>query len=534
MTSSARQLGVLLLAFSFGCASAPSRWDLTPKWIPGIRTSKQDERPEDKKKAPEQVKEEREPLIAKDQSTSSAIVHDPATRMLIEAELRDAAPEDRAEWMALLESVNSDQVPSLLQMRRIASSSEAEKPQVADTKTSTSGDMKSVQPASGESVSTKSESSKVIAASAATTTELTHLDEPTTGPKPTQEATSHQQLSKTTPGEILSPAGWPQKIRSLADPTRIWTNPAEAVADSMGAGEKAGGEKPERTTFGLPLIIGSQAKADAALADFHSREAIPEASRRASALPPQTPAARLTPGSALWEDEIQKLISLLEAETSVSGSTDGRDDLRKQVALRMLYLIENQPQKAQQVIPGVPDYEQEFWTDLFLGLAEHLDRSGATDAGERATQTIGHLRSAAFRLQQNAKLRLRNMVFCQRINGFGEYETFLTDHFSPGQTVLIYSEIRNFSSQATDDGTYRTRIRSTIEIYSNGNEQQLVDRSSFEATEDLCRTLRTDYFHSYRITLPAHLTRGPHLLKLVIQDELSGKISTESIPFLVD
>ena len=233
---------------------------------------------------------------------------------------------------------------------------------------------------------------------------------------------------------------------------------------------------------------------------------------------------------------MSKLISLLEAEaSSVSATEDAhsRIDIRKQVGLRMLYLIANEPQKAFQAIPGLPPEDQEFWTSIFQGLAEHLNQVGANDPAERATQTLAHLRNAAYHLQQTAHLRLRNLTFCQQINGFGNYETFPTNEFHAGQTVLIYSEIRNFKSIPTDDGHYLTRIRSTIEIYTTHDGQRLVDRNTYDPTEDQSRSLRTDYYHSYRLDLPANLVPGPHLVKVILQDELTGKQATESIHFII-
>jgi len=128
---------------------------------------------------------------------------------------------------------------------------------------------------------------------------------------------------------------------------------------------------------------------------------------------------------------------------------------------------------------------------------------------------------------------MRNLTFCQQINGFGNYETFSADQFSAGQTVLIYAEIRNFKSVPIEESYYLTRIRSTIEIYTTRDGQRLVDRSTYDPTEDRSRTMRTDYYHSYRLDLPANLSPGPHLVKLILQDELTGKQTTESLPFLV-
>lgn len=584
MTRWARQLGVLLLALSAGCASALPRVNMSKSWMPGASKTVQKQQDAEKEETSEQDLLARQseasgksdsllaeskaspqfkvdPTTAKPETASSeapskprVIRHDPATRMLIDAELKDATPDERKEWLAFLDTIESANVPHVLQSRRIVEGKEvssflaakagATEPAGNSAKADSSSNVAMDGPAvlskafevqqvaheerseasePADKISTDKLSSESNLASSSTVQANRAEDNSVTGPKPT-----------TVEPSSTSGAGWPKRIKSLTDHGLRWGMPFDGESE---APPTAG--KTERSHFGLPLILGNQQKQDASLANTPSETVPNDPVQMASAqtVQPQALAVRaprLTPGSQLWEDEVQKLISLLEAETSSQTVGDAsRDDIRKQVALRMLYVIEGEPTKSQQVIPGLPPQEQEFWTELFLGLSEHLDHNGTSDPGERATQAMSHLRSAAHRLQQNAKLRMRNVTFCQQIQGFGNYETYPADQFLPGQTVLVYAEIRNFQSDPTPEGFYRTRIKSTIEIYSDGAEKQVIDRSTFEATEDLCRTLRSDYYHSYRINLPPHLPRGAHMLKLVIHDELSGKMTTESIGFTI-
>ncbi|SFJ46682.1 hypothetical protein [Planctomicrobium piriforme] len=500
----ARHSGVLLIALSLGCAAAPPRWDFSKSFLPGARKPQTETPTEEVQHQDEEPEEDDDPLIASVKPSNGTLRHDPATRMLIDAELQDATPEERAEWMAFLNTVEPAQVPYILRARRISEGRD------------------------GEQLASKDKSSDVLPAGHSGV-------EADSGPSIVNvSATSESPVTaqKQASPDSQATSSWQKRFKSLADPNWLWSH-------SPDSDPTLPDEKPERTPFGLPTVLGGHPRPEAA-APIPLEEA-PEPVVTAMAAPPaRAPAVspavtpRLTPGSELWEDEMQKLISLLEAETSsLAGATADHEDVRKQVALRMLYLVQNEPQKAQQTIPGLPPNEQEFWTDLFLGLAEQLDHSGAIDPGERATQTMAHLRTAAFHLQQTARLRLRNVAFCQEINSFGNYETYPADEFAPGQTVLIYAEIRNFLSEPTQEGFYRTRIKSTIEIYTGGTERQLVDRSSFDATEDLCRTLRSDYYHSYRIDLPPHLGRGQHAVKLILQDEVSGKIATETIEFTI-
>lgn len=512
MSFRVRQFGILLLSLSVGCATTGSNWGFSRVLGRGETKLKQQSEPSPARpvQKAEEPKEPREPLVADAESSSSPSTrHDPATRMLIEAELRDATPAERTEWMSYLNSVQAAQVPYILKARRMAESRAKE----ALANAASSGEQ-NILPAGHTDLTPQSKGESVSSGPAETRPVLE-------GPGP---------AVSEGPGAV---AGWQKKIKSLTDPNWLWSHPP------VEGEESAAGEKSERGPFGLPLVLGMHPRGEAPhnSANTNAAPALPlEAPPRRLPVPPPAQ-GQINPGSALWEDEIHKLISLLEAETSSQGISDTaaeeRQHLRQQVALRMLYLAADVPQKAQQPIPGLEPAEQEFWTSLFLGLAEYLEQEEIHDPAERATQMVAQLRTAAHQLQQSARLQMRNVTFCQRINGFGNYETFDANEFTPGQTALIYAEIRNFTSEPTVDGAYRTRIKSTIEIYSGGVERMLIDRSDFEATEDLCRTPRSDYYHSYRLDLPSQLSPGPHVLKILIQDELSGKLATESLYFTV-
>jgi hypothetical protein len=134
-------------------------------------------------------------------------------------------------------------------------------------------------------------------------------------------------------------------------------------------------------------------------------------------------------------------------------------------------------------------------------------------------------------LQEQADLQIRNVSFCRQIQYFGNYERFPRDEFRPGQEVLLYAEIDNFKSEPTADGQYRTLLRSTLELLSpSGELRKVID---FPATEDLCRNYRRDYFHNYQFVIPERLPLGPHTLKLTVFDELSGKMTSYSVNFVV-
>ena len=153
--------------------------------------------------------------------------------------------------------------------------------------------------------------------------------------------------------------------------------------------------------------------------------------------------------------------------------------------------------------------------------------------GDRAALTVDQLASAQRQLESIAPLQLRSVNFCYKINSFGNFDRYERDEFRPGQPVLLYAEIRNFRSEPAAAGGYATRLKSHIEIRRGGADGQPVEQNSFPSTEDTCRSIRHDYFHSYKIDLPQHLTPGPYALVLTVEDELSHKTAAQAVNFLV-
>lgn len=257
--------------------------------------------------------------------------------------------------------------------------------------------------------------------------------------------------------------------------------------------------------------------------------------------PPGAGASGITQTSAQqpveesFTQQLEQTIAYVErdvARLSPTGSPAAQGEyVRLHVILRLLYLMANQQERALTAIPNIPPAEQEFWQQLIWGMANALDHQHMPEAKDRATQTITQLNSAIRRLQEQADLQIRHAAFCHQILYFGNYEKLPRNEFSPGQEVLLYAELDNFKSDPTADGQYRTLLRSSIEILSpNGELRKQID---FPATEDLCSTYRRDYFHNYQFRIPERMPLGPHVLKLTVFDELSGKLSSYTVNFLV-
>ena len=241
------------------------------------------------------------------------------------------------------------------------------------------------------------------------------------------------------------------------------------------------------------------------------------------------------PSVVPWQNELEQLIARVETELgqskSDSAGTDQDYDLKKQVHLRLLYLMAQRQEEAISAIPDVPSSQQEYWQQMVWAMSNSLDTTQFPDPDQRAIHTVGPLAAALRQVREQAGLSIKNMAFCRKISYFGNYERFPRNDFTAGHEVLLYTEIENFVSAPTGDGEYRTSLKSLIEIADS--QGRTVWTKGFPSTEDFCRNPRRDYFHNYQFYIPEDLSTGAYTLKLTIVDELGKKKGTNSLNFVL-
>lgn len=427
-----------------------------------------------------------------DKATESAV-----TEELIESELRDAPVDERDGLRRELWGLDSDLVRQILRIRR--RSLDEKQRQVAQSRN------RQVKPT------------------------IEPGDPPVinrhTPPKLTMPTLSG--LGITNPFSLTKPRVLEGHTPPVVDLRDSRLAPGSEVATASAVDES--GNAVQRTSFTPPTSPPERSEAS---------PAEPPSTVNNASEPTITPkSASVQAANVTWKSALENLIT--EAEAEISQLKNGPGDNERQsyaeahVYVRLLYLMVGRPQQALQAIPGLEPVEQEFWQQMLWGIADYFDSQTHPAAADRATHTISQLATAIQRLQQRANLELHNVTLCHKISGFGSYERFANDEFSPGQPVLIYAEVANFHSEVTPEGLSRTRLSSAVEIVKPGETEEVLEKIPFPVTEDTCRNQRRDYFHSYEITLPPRLTRGPHVLKLTVEDQLSKKSATTTLNFAV-
>ncbi|MEM9704303.1 MAG: hypothetical protein AAF907_17820, partial [Planctomycetota bacterium] len=211
-----------------------------------------------------------------------------------------------------------------------------------------------------------------------------------------------------------------------------------------------------------------------------------------------------------------------------------RERAQAEIHLRLIHLIAGRYGRALEAVPGLPPAEQEFWQHTFWALSTELDAESIPDPADRATHAVAALRTAALKLSEKAKLTLKDVNFCHRVDSFGNVQTFDRDEFTPNEPVLIYAAVENFTSERTIEGRFRTVLRSKVEIFRAGGTE-LVETLPLDKpmTVDLCDNHRQDYFLIYELKIPARIGLGPHVLKLTVEDTLGSAVAETELNFSV-
>ncbi len=444
--------------------------------------------------------------------SKSAGAFGPETLKLIDAELHDASAEERAFWYDQLKKVDPAVIPEILQARRLTA-------QVAEHQP---------MPRSPDNMHAGSRTERPEADSAL---ELAGGVRTAAKPFPVVNADGQQlpggkedlqnALYQTDSRAAKAPVVPQNYETSSAAPGKrpfAVTRIADAGPATLPANPPSG--TSSRNPLSRLMTMGQSGSATQAAANSPSG---------VSLMPP----SGLDPRDA--HGQLGELIS--HAENEVAQLQPGANEsaqteyIQRHVYLRLLYLMADHPERALTAIPGVEPADQEFWQQVLWAMANYFDAQHLPTAKDRAGQAVTQLTAATQRLREKADLEIRNLAFCREIAYFGNFVRFPRDEFRPGDSALLYAEIENFKSELTIDGQYRTLIRSTVEILSPSGEVRW--HKEFAATEDLCINYRRDYFHNYQFTIPDRLPLGPHQLKLTVFDELSGKMVSQSINFVV-
>ncbi len=179
------------------------------------------------------------------------------------------------------------------------------------------------------------------------------------------------------------------------------------------------------------------------------------------------------------------------------------------------------------------------WLDWIgrIGADPEADRLGSTliaalpnDSGD-ITHRSDRIREAVTALEDRAPLEISEIQLCQKVLGFGDFESLGLDTIKPGQPVILYWEVNGLRHEAVENG-FRTRLAAQVEVVPQAGGAAILSQT-LSPVEDRCRKRRRDYYVNSRVDLPATLPSGAYELRLTQTDTIAGRSSSRILVFRV-
>jgi hypothetical protein len=164
-----------------------------------------------------------------------------------------------------------------------------------------------------------------------------------------------------------------------------------------------------------------------------------------------------------------------------------------------------------------------------------IDKVEPREAAELADMIQG----AVDHLRQRAALRVEKMLFCRKIDDFGEFVARETVNGvatfeagtgdQPGEPIQVYVELRNVSSKQRGE-LFETRLAGSIELLDF--EGRSAYRKIFAPELHRGRSARHDFFVNCSFSVPRRIPPGRYTLRVEVRDitDLPANASLEEAP----
>jgi len=219
---------------------------------------------------------------------------------------------------------------------------------------------------------------------------------------------------------------------------------------------------------------------------------------------------------------VERFLQYLEDQTQSDPGFESQWRLLwSQVAL-------NQPLSSPEVSADIPEDTRAIMARLIcvteeirrLARLPDQPRDGALAAAAALHEAIA----------ETAELSVATVALCRRVNTYGVFEPMAAEEFVAGRPVqtIVYTELEHFRSHQVEGGKYRTQLGTELELFTA--EGRSVWKHQEPEIVDECQKRRSDFFIAQRVSLPPTLSAGDYILKVRVEDKLSGSLSEASHP----
>jgi hypothetical protein len=222
---------------------------------------------------------------------------------------------------------------------------------------------------------------------------------------------------------------------------------------------------------------------------------------------------------ATWDSLLARLAERVAQEKNFAAEWE----------LRLVELALNREDSSQWVSQHLPAETRAILEPLFeaiVGIRRMLRHSEPVE--DDLLERVDRLRTV---LADRAAPVVSHIALCRRVINFGVFEEMSAEDLVAGRTLqtIVYSEIRNVRAEPAEDGQSRSLLSARLELLTA--DGQTVWQKDEPEIKDLCRKRRRDFFIAQRVTWPATLRPGDYVLKVAVEDKLSGQAGEGTFAF---
>jgi hypothetical protein len=144
----------------------------------------------------------------------------------------------------------------------------------------------------------------------------------------------------------------------------------------------------------------------------------------------------------------------------------------------------------------------------------------------KADETLARLREAEEMLREVSSVRIQSAVFCDRIDGLGNYVPRKSTTFTRGEEALIYFEVADFKcAKKGEQWEYRLSVEAALLDTAGRVAAKLKSENAAQAA----RSSLSSQFYSLKFAVPNDVYRGDYIVRITATDELKKQLAEESL-----
>ncbi len=176
-----------------------------------------------------------------------------------------------------------------------------------------------------------------------------------------------------------------------------------------------------------------------------------------------------------WHAQLDAAIADLEQTVAPQPTTVA--ELHDHMRLRTLQLLAGNETDAYRPIPGASPAQQDFWSKQLFAINAYLNATTQLDEKQRHRRPAGPLDEARAPASRNShRCGFATCRSSNRSTASAPTSRAKGPTFTPGQKVMLYAEVENFASNASEK---RVRDFARHQLQSARRVDRLVDGKQF-------------------------------------------------------